>query len=100
MDIKIVGNDIELGGEKVARIFDIRASLRGELQDAIDNAERYDRAIEDGNDKAEDAFSKGYDQGWEVGNEEGMEAGFEKGKKAALEVMKKFWEKNSEDLKK
>ena len=32
MDIRIIGNDIELGGEKVARIFDVRATLRSELE--------------------------------------------------------------------
>jgi flagellar biosynthesis/type III secretory pathway protein FliH len=77
MNIRIIGNDIELEGEKVARIFDIRATLRDRLVEAIDRAERYDRAIENGNDKAEDAYEKGYEQGKEYGLEEGKQIGYE-----------------------
>ena len=32
MNIRIIGNDIEIDGEKVARIFDIRPTLRDRLE--------------------------------------------------------------------
>lgn len=43
MNIRIIGNDIEIDGEKVARVFDMRATLRGQLEEAIEKAERYER---------------------------------------------------------
>lgn len=40
MDVRISGNDIEIDGEKVARIFDIRATLLSKLEDAVEQASR------------------------------------------------------------
>lgn len=40
MDVRIVNNDIEIDGEKVARIFDIRATLLSKLEEAVDQASR------------------------------------------------------------
>jgi|TARA_R110000796_G_scaffold241123_1_gene362411 hypothetical protein len=59
MDIRIIGNDIELGGEKVARIFDVRATLRSELESLINKADTYDEEIK-----------KAYDRGHDDGTEE------------------------------
>tara|TARA_R100000231_G_C5280774_1_gene151532 strand:- start:321 stop:527 length:207 start_codon:yes stop_codon:yes gene_type:complete len=58
MSIRIIGNDIEIGGEKVARIFDVRASLRQELVDLINKADSYNIDIEK-------AYDKGHDDGTE-----------------------------------
>lgn len=58
MSIRIIGNDIELGGEKVARIFDVRATLRAELEDLINKADSYNIDIEK-------AYDKGHDDGTE-----------------------------------
>jgi len=77
MDIRIIGNDIEIGREKVARIFDVRATLRDQLVEAVNKAERYDRMVEDSEDKTEDAFAKGFEQGNEQGVEEGRQQGYE-----------------------
>jgi hypothetical protein len=42
MRIKIIGNDIEIDGEKVARILDIRQTLMEDLEAYIDKADTYD----------------------------------------------------------
>lgn len=39
--LKIRGNDIELDGNKIARLFDINGFLRGELQEMFDKANNY-----------------------------------------------------------
>ena len=46
MNIRIIGNDIEIDGEKVARVFDVRATLRDRLEEAIYKAERYERMVD------------------------------------------------------
>ena len=38
LELRLIGNDIELGREKVARVFDVRATLRWELEQAIERA--------------------------------------------------------------
>ena len=40
MDVIINGNDIEIDGEKVARIFDIRVTLLLKLEEAVEQASR------------------------------------------------------------
>ena len=40
MDVRIVNNDIEIDGEKVARIFDVRATLMSKLEEAVEQASR------------------------------------------------------------
>jgi len=40
MEVRIIGNDIEIDGEKVARIFDIRATLMSKLEEAVEQASR------------------------------------------------------------
>ena len=55
--IELVGNDIEVNGEKVARVFDIRASLKDELHMAI---ERSNVSEEDIQNKIKIAFNVKY----------------------------------------
>ena len=38
MKIHLVGNDIEIDGEKVARVLDIRSTLKDKLAEALENA--------------------------------------------------------------
>jgi flagellar biosynthesis/type III secretory pathway protein FliH len=77
MNIRIIGNDIEIDGEKVARVFDVRATLRGQLEEAIDKAERYERMVDHKQSESEDAYEKGFEQGKELGLEEGRQEGYE-----------------------
>mgnify|MGYP003138116335 FL=1 len=42
MAIRLLGNDIEINGEKVARILDIRQTLMEDLEAYIDKADTYD----------------------------------------------------------
>ena len=65
-ELKLVGNDIELDGEKIARVFDLRASLKGKLEKAIEKAN-------DGTN----AFIEGYAKGREDGLDEGTQHGYE-----------------------
>jgi flagellar biosynthesis/type III secretory pathway protein FliH len=69
MDVIINGNDIEIDGEKVARIFDIRATLLSKLEEAVEQASRDLKEEEDVNyesGKAE-GFAKGFAEGQEAG---------------------------------
>ena len=80
MGIKIIGNDIEIDGEKVARILDIRTTLRDQLEDYIakaDMSEEVDNELsqvedelkesqsdlETMKDEVDEAFSRGYAEG-------------------------------------
>ena len=77
MNIRIIGNDIEIDGEKVARVFDVRATLRDRLEEAIDKAERYERMVDHKESESEDCYEKGFEQGRELGLEEGRQEGYE-----------------------
>ena len=46
MKIQVISNDIELDGEKVARILDIRPTLRERLILALHKAESYDSDVD------------------------------------------------------
>jgi uncharacterized protein (DUF3084 family) len=80
MGIQIIGNDIEIDGEKVARILDIRPTLRDQLEDYIakaDASEEVDNELsqvedelkksqsdlETMKDEVDEAFSRGYAEG-------------------------------------
>jgi hypothetical protein len=80
MGIQIIGNDIEIDGEKVARILDIRASLRHTLEDYVDRADgakdsdkliskledelkQANEEIEEAKEKEEEIYSQGYSEG-------------------------------------
>jgi flagellar biosynthesis/type III secretory pathway protein FliH len=74
LELRLIGNDIELGREKVARVFDVRATLRWELEKAIERANVSDDDIEA---RINEAYEKGYDEGKEYGLEEGRQQGYE-----------------------
>lgn len=73
-ELRLFGNDIELDREKVARVFDVRATLRWELEKAIERANVTDDDIEA---RINEAYEKGYDEGKEYGLEEGRQQGYE-----------------------
>jgi flagellar biosynthesis/type III secretory pathway protein FliH len=74
MDIRISGNDIEIDGEKVARIFDIRATLMSKLEEAVKQASR-------------DLDAEFKEEG-EVNYESGRAHGFAEGKEHAQSQLK------------
>jgi hypothetical protein len=69
MEIRIIGNDIEIDSEKVARIFDIRPTLRTRLEEAIEivNESRDSNPVED--------YLLGFGEGKSEGHREGYEDG-------------------------
>jgi|TARA_R110000744_G_scaffold37653_2_gene86152 flagellar biosynthesis/type III secretory pathway protein FliH len=72
IEIRMVGNDIELDGEKVARIFDIRSTLRARLEEAIDVAAGINLELDQiKEDSYEAGREKGYEEGWAKGYDEG-----------------------------
>lgn len=72
LDIRITGNDIEIDGEKVARIFDIRATLLSRLEEAIDVASGINLELDQiKEDSYEAGREKGYEEGWAKGYDEG-----------------------------
>ena len=46
MMIEIRGNDIEMDGKKIARLFDLTSIQRQELQEALDKANDYEDDVE------------------------------------------------------
>ena len=56
MEFKIIGNDLEFGGQKVARLFDVNASTRQRLDAAMERLNIIDEEMED-------AYEKGYKDG-------------------------------------
>jgi flagellar biosynthesis/type III secretory pathway protein FliH len=73
-EVRIIGNDIEVEREKVARIFDIRPTLFDLLKDAIERANVTDEEIQA---KIDEAYEKGYEEGEEHGTEKGRQEGYE-----------------------
>jgi|TARA_R110000751_G_scaffold93338_1_gene182395 flagellar biosynthesis/type III secretory pathway protein FliH len=72
IEIRMVGNDIELDGEKVARIFDVRATLKARLEEAIDVAAGINLELDQiKEDSYEAGREKGYEEGWSKGYDEG-----------------------------
>tara|TARA_R100001015_G_C4629178_1_gene189824 strand:+ start:732 stop:983 length:252 start_codon:yes stop_codon:yes gene_type:complete len=43
MSIRLIGNDIEIDGQKVARVLDINSSLRMALEDYVRQADEYEQ---------------------------------------------------------
>jgi len=43
MSIRLIGNDIEIDGQKVARVLDINSSLRMALEDYVRQADEYEK---------------------------------------------------------
>lgn len=68
MDIRLIGNDIELDGQKVARVFDISGTVRSKFEEAIDVASGINLEL----DKIkEEEYDRGYEEGWAKGYDEG-----------------------------
>tara|TARA_R100001086_G_scaffold190188_1_gene107720 strand:- start:561 stop:851 length:291 start_codon:yes stop_codon:yes gene_type:complete len=77
MAIRMYGNDIEIDGEKVARVLDIRTTLLSQLEAYIDKADIYDdidkelseakvelkELKEITQEDADSAFTRGYKEG-------------------------------------
>ena len=65
-ELRINCNDLELGGQKVARLFDVVGTLRVQLEEAIERA----------NEVEDDSFPRKYQQayrdGWQDGYNKGM----------------------------
>ena len=78
--IKLIGNDIEIDGQKVARVLDIYPALRSNLEDFINKADDYkdlDNEVEDLNKKlatavadANEAYEDGKIDGYAEGKED------------------------------
>jgi len=64
IDIRIIGNDIVLGGERVARIFDIRSTLAAQLEEAIDVAAGINLELDE---IKEDSYEAGKKEGYKEG---------------------------------
>jgi len=73
MNIYLVGNDIEIDGEKVARVLDIRSTLKDKLAEALENANMYEELeekkdmleidLENAVAESKNEFDDGYEQG-------------------------------------
>ena len=74
LELRLIGNDVELDREKVARVFDVRATLLWEFEKAIERANVSDDDIQH---RIDEAYEKGYDEGKEYGLEEGRQEGYE-----------------------
>ena len=80
--LKLIGNDIEIDGQKVARVLDIYPALRSNLEDFINKADDYkdlDNEVEDLNKKlatavadANEAYEDGKIDGYAEGKEDGQ----------------------------
>lgn len=72
INIKLIGNDIELDGVKVARVFDLSGTVRSQLEEAIDIASGINLELDEIKEKEYDrGHEKGYEEGWEKGYGEG-----------------------------
>ena len=63
MDIYLVGNDIELDNEKVARLFDINATTRDRLKETIERANKPDTKSKELLDIIEVKIQEAYEEG-------------------------------------
>jgi|TARA_R110000751_G_scaffold38818_1_gene92824 hypothetical protein len=77
--IYIVGNDIELSGEKVARILDVRPTLLNQLAELLEYANQFESLLEEKENiaydlEASDALARSeFDDGFDKGFEEGQQ---------------------------
>tara|TARA_R100000963_G_C4592189_1_gene68975 strand:- start:307 stop:549 length:243 start_codon:yes stop_codon:yes gene_type:complete len=73
MNIYLLGNDIEIDGEKVARVLDIRSTLKDKLAEALENANMHEELeekkdmleidLENAVAESKNEFDDGYEQG-------------------------------------
>ena len=81
MTIRMIGNDIEIDGVKVARILDINATTRDRLYEYVENANGYQEVLKAATElqtelvlseeSAEEAYSVGKSDGYAQGREDG-----------------------------
>jgi flagellar biosynthesis/type III secretory pathway protein FliH len=72
INIKLIGNDIELDGIKVARVFDLSGTVRSQLEEAIDIASGINLELDKIKEQEYDrGHEKGYEEGWQKGYDEG-----------------------------
>lgn len=69
IELRIMGNDLELGGQKVARLFDVSGTLLDQLNDAIDRANTDPKITEN---KIGESYEKGFQAGWQQGYENSL----------------------------
>ena len=78
MELRIIGNDIELSGEKVARILDVRSSLRQQVRERIEFANQFESVLEEKENisydlqASEELARTEFDDGFEKGFSEGQ----------------------------
>tara|TARA_R110000765_G_scaffold44693_1_gene92515 strand:- start:148 stop:336 length:189 start_codon:yes stop_codon:yes gene_type:complete len=56
MELKLIGNDLELDGIKVARVFDITGTILGNFEKMIERANTNEK-------DSEDKYHQGYEEG-------------------------------------
>ena len=56
MELKLIGNDLELDGIKVARVFDIKGTILGNFEEMIERANAKEK-------DSEDKYNQGYEEG-------------------------------------
>tara|TARA_R100000656_G_scaffold25242_1_gene22142 strand:+ start:589 stop:798 length:210 start_codon:yes stop_codon:yes gene_type:complete len=62
MQLRIINNDLELDGIKVARLLDITGTVLGNFEEMIERANDFEKV-------AEEEFEKGYEKGVEENEE-------------------------------
>lgn len=80
--IKLIGNDIEIDGQKVSRVLDISASLRQQLADFLERANHHEiektsfdklqGQLLQAEQDAQSAYSDGKADGYAEGREDGQ----------------------------
>jgi flagellar biosynthesis/type III secretory pathway protein FliH len=70
MTIKIIANDIEIDGIKVARLLDMNASMREELESMVEEMNRKGRIATIPDEQIEDAYNSGKSDGYAEGRED------------------------------
>lgn len=68
-DLKLNGNDIELNGQKVARVFHVVGTLRDQLEKAINEINTAPEGI---NKIYQNAYRDGWQDGYNKGHDDGL----------------------------
>jgi flagellar basal body P-ring protein FlgI len=68
-DLRLKGNDIELNGQKVARVFHVAGTLREQLEKAINDI---GKSPEEMNKIHHNAYRDGWQDGYNKGHDDGL----------------------------
>ena len=68
-DLKLNGNDIELNGHKVARVFHVVGTLREQLEKAINDIDTTPKGM---NEIYQNAYRDGWQDGYNKGHDDGL----------------------------